>query len=555
MKKNTVNTKIQQENYFKKKNRQFYDYNAQENSLKANPFKNTSGHDTRMKRDNRVDDPFVKPQNDTINKKVASYFKKEYLKKGRIARPKKGKVLKPKKKRRPADDPYPQAKVNKIALEMLEEYETNNLPLEKMCANYYEQYNDNLKSKDRPQIYKTVFYVLRWRERLDYLIGQIIGVDNFLRLDLTLRNIYRLAAYNIMFMHRSVEEAIMLADFILPQYYATYREGMEEFIKGFAEKYKKVSYPDPFTELPRLLSVRYSLPEWIVRRWIDRYGEFDTRALLGYHDSDKPHVIRVNRLKSGVERIKIFLEQTGYSVTRHPLMKYGLIVAGEKKIYTKDPYKNGEFILMDDPQQIVVEWLAPKNDEVIIDSCAGSGEKSISLAGMMGNTGKIISVEFDPFLIEKFRETLSRTETTNIEIVSPQNVAEYLSHSEHPQADKILVDAPNSQLGNLIRHPETKWFLTPEQLLELQKEQITHLGFYAQFVKPGGELIYSVTSIEPEETDAVIDAFLKEHPQFEIVSDHDLIYQEYLNERGCLRILPFRHRLCALFACKFRRNS
>jgi 16S rRNA (cytosine967-C5)-methyltransferase len=330
---------------------------------------------------------------------------------------------------------------------------------------------------------------------------------------------------------------------------------MEEFIKGFQEKFKKVSYPDPVNDLIKLMSIRYSHPEWIVKRWLERYGEFDTRALLGYHNSDKPHIVRVNRLKSGVERIKIFLEQAGYTVTKLPYMKYGLVVAGEKKLYTKEAFKNGEFFIMDESMQIVVEWMSPKPEETIIDACAGSGEKSLAMSGMMGNKGKIISVEFDPIMLERFREKIEMTGCTNIEIISPEEVADYLSKSETPLADKVIVDAPNSQLGNIIRKPEAKWHLTEDQIKDFAKDQLTHLGFYAQFVKPGGELIYAVTSTEPEENEEVINAFLKANDQFERATEHDPIFNDIFSSDGNLYIEPHKHHLSGLFGCKLRRKN
>ncbi len=567
MKKPTHFSKNPQDQYFKKKNKQSYDYNSQDGVIKTgqgkSKFNSYNKFDSRWvyqddKVTNSVDEntdgntKYVTPAS-----KPTGFFKKDFQKKGKVFNKfkKPGFVQKTKKKKRPEDDPYPQSKVNRVSLEILEEYETNNLSLESMCRTYYEKYQDSLKAKDRPQVFKTVFYVVRWRKRLDYLISKVIGEKEFEQFDLTLRNIYRLAAYDLMFMHRTLEHAILLAHFVLPDYYASYRDGMEEFIKGFQENYKKVSYPDPFGDLTTLLSVRYSHPEWIVKRWMNRFGEFETRSLLGYHNSDKPHVVRVNRLKSGVERVKLFLEQAGYSVTKHPLMKYGLFVAGEKKLYTKEAYINGEFFIMDDAPQIVVEWASPKPDDIVIDACAGSGEKSLALSGIMGNKGKIISVEFESVLIERFREQINLSGYSNIEIVSPEDIAGYLSRSEHPLADKVIVDAPNSQLGNVIRKPEAKWHLTEDQLNDFAKDQLTHLGFYAQFVKPGGELIYSVTSIEPEENDGVIDAFLKTNDQFEQVTEHDTAFKDVLSSKGCIYIEPHKHNLCGLFACKFRRKQ
>ncbi len=572
MKKSTYFSKNPQDMNYKKKNKQSYDYNAQDGSAKTTQYGNKyNSLNTSNRFDSRwvyQDDKNPDSENEVNGNIQSSYaqkkttdfyrkdYQKDYQKKGRVMKFKKpGFQMKIKKKKRPSDDPYPQAKVNKVALEILEEYESAGTSLDKMCQDYYERYKDTLKSKDKPQVQKTVFYVLRWQIRLDYLISSVIGEKEFDQFDLTLRNIYRLAAYNMMFMHRSLEETIMLSHFILPEYYASYRDGMEEFIKGFLEKFKKVSYPDPLNELVRLMSVRYSFPEWITRRWMDRYGEFDSRALLGYHNADKPHVIRINRLKSGVERIKLYLEQVGYNVTKHPLMKYGLFVAGEKKLYTKDPYKNGEFFIMDDPQQIVTEWASPKPDEIMIDGCAGSGEISMAASGLMGNKGKIIAVEFDEALIARFREKMGLNDCSNIQIVSPQDVAGFLSQSEHPLADKVIVDAPNSQLGNIIRKPEAKRHLTEEQLKDFAKDQLTHLGFYAQFVKPGGHLVYSVTSNEPEETDGVIRAFLESNDQFEIVREHEPQYAQIMNPEGCIFIEPHRHNLCGLFACKLRRKN
>lgn len=460
--------------------------------------------------------------------------------------------FKPKKKKGPAE-PFPQCKINKIALEMLVEYDKTFMSLDLLKHSYIQKYNDILRSKEIPNLERTVFYVLRWRGRLDYVISKIYEPEPGLESDEVIHNLYRLAVYNIMYLKRTLEHAIALAHFALPEGYEMYRDSLEQFILRAFEKYHKISYPDPVNEIETLLSITYSHPLWLVQEWIRRYGVDDTRVLLGYNNTDKTHVIRVNRLKSGVERIRMYMEQARYNVYRSPYIKYGLVVAGKKRLTTKEPYVGGEFYMLEEPEQMMVEWMAPKLTDTVIDACTGNGLKAIALAGMMMNKGKVIAVQDQPHLVETFRERMALCGVTNTEVLFPEEVPDYLNAAQIANVDKVLLLAPSSETGNIIRRPDVKWMLTPEKIDELAQDQLRHLRFYSQFIKPGGELYYGVYSLNPQENEEVIQKFLADNSQFVLVSEVEEPWKSLADEKGFLRLIPQIHKLSGFFACRLRR--
>lgn len=161
---------------------------------------------------------------------------------------------------------------------------------------------------------------------------------------------------------------------------------------------------------------------------------------------------------------------------------------------------------------LVARLVAPRPGETVIDACAAPGGKTTHMAALMENTGRIVACDVVPWKLEVVERQCERLGVTNVELRVLD--AAHLGDEYPEAADRVLVDAPCSGLGVVRRRPEIKWRVRPEQLGALAARQRRILGGAARAVRPGGLLVYSVCTLEPEEGQEVIARFLDEHPEF-----------------------------------------
>ena len=224
------------------------------------------------------------------------------------------------------------------------------------------------------------------------------------------------------------------------------------------------------------LEVRESLPTQLARRWTERYGAEAAEALAAWHNTPA----------------ETFLA--------YPNGEYNLLPRG-MKVENMDGFSDGGFIVQDPATRFAVDMMAPKKGEKILDACAAPGGKAIQMAWRGAD---VTACEVNPARRRKLEENIARTK------VPIKVVAEFSGGSY----DKILVDAPCSNTGVLRRRPDARWNWTEEKLQQLVALQADILDAAAKLLLPGGRLVYSTCSNEPEENVAQVEAFLERHPEF-----------------------------------------
>ncbi|MFM2294937.1 MAG: hypothetical protein RLZZ350_1350, partial [Verrucomicrobiota bacterium] len=174
----------------------------------------------------------------------------------------------------------------------------------------------------------------------------------------------------------------------------------------------------------------------------------------------------------------------------------------------------GGFYIQDPSTLLAVCALDPQPGETILDLCAAPGGKTTFIAQLMNNTGKIIAHD-TPERVKLITENCTRLGVTNVEAVSTFNF-------QLSTFDRVLVDAPCSNTGVLRRRVDLRWRVTAEEIARLRATQVDLLALAASMLKPGGVLVYSTCSLEPEENSSVVKDFLAEHPQFKLESERQL---------------------------------
>jgi len=438
-----------------------------------------------------------------------------------------------------------------VALEALAEIERTSC----FAAEVLERRLSRLPSqerRDRALAWELVLGTLRWRGRIDYLLSRLL-TRPLASVPVEIRNALRLGAYQILFLDRVPERAAVSESVELARTYG--HEGHVRFVNGvlrnLARRKEELDFPDPREPVPFLAATR-SFPEWLVRRWVERLGPEEAGRLMDACNRRPPLILRVNTLKVSVEEFLVRLREQGRTAERHPLAAEAVEVGGG--VEGLPGYREGWFYVQDPGAMLVSRLLGAKPGERILDACAAPGGKTSHLAQIMHDRGTVTVLESDPGRLNVLRENMERL---GISSVTPC-LGDAAAADFSAPFDRVLIDAPCSGLGTLRRHPEAKWQKRGEDLLRHRERQIAILWNLARFVKPGGSLVYAVCSLEPEESDEVVTAFLRRHPHFVLdkrPAHLDPAVQTLFDDRGFFRTWPHHHRADGFFAARLLRAS
>lgn len=264
-----------------------------------------------------------------------------------------------------------------------------------------------------------------------------------------------------------------------------------------------------------LRAVRESIPDWMDQLAEGELGERWAKILPALNEA-APVDLRVNRLKSTPEKVQQELEKEG--IDNRPLSGQTedfpdtLTLTHRKNVFVTQAFKDGHFEVQDRASQLVAPFTQVEPGMRVVDACAGAGGKTLHLAALMKNKGKIIAMDITERKLEELQKRARRNGVHIVEtkVIDSTKVIKRLEES----ADRVLMDVPCSGFGVLRRNPDSKWKLSYEKVRALNELQAQLLKDYAKMVKPGGKLIYSTCSILPSENELQVEKFLAENPHF-----------------------------------------
>jgi 16S rRNA (cytosine967-C5)-methyltransferase len=274
--------------------------------------------------------------------------------------------------------------------------------------------------------------------------------------------------------------------------------------------------PDPASRPVEYLSAGFSLPDWLARRWLERYGEEECRRLGFWFAGPAPLTLRCNPLR--IER-GAFLEALAKAGLAAEAGDHPQAVRLREPVAIRDVpgYAEGWFVVQDESAMRVATALNPAPGSSVLDLCAAPGGKTTHLAELMGDRGHILACDTDGQRLQSVRTLAERLGLGCIETFALGRGAE---ESIPPGPfDAVLVDVPCSNTGVLGRRPEVRWRLKPDDLGELVQRQTRLLRLAAERVRPGGAVVYSTCSIEPEENRGVVDAVVQAVPGMRVEAE------------------------------------
>lgn len=371
-------------------------------------------------------------------------------------------------------------------------------------------------ARDQTLLTELVIGTVRMRLALDYQLGLRVSrpID---ALDHEVRTALRMGAFQLMYLDRLPPSAVVDDAVSLTRRAGkTSASGLvNAVLRGLSRERERLAWPE--TPETQALAIRYSHPQWLVSRWLARYGAERTRAWLAFNNESPRLCLAVNQLKGTRDELAARLAAEGVDTTPTARAPHGLIVQRGAALATK-AFREGWFVVQDEASQLVAELgeLAP--GQRVLDLCAAPGGKTVALAARVGRTGRVVACDVRPRRVRLLTATLARTGHDTVPVVQ---VPASGGLPFVPGAfDFVFIDAPCSGLGTLRRDPDIRWRRHEADLVQLAASQLTLLHRAAPLVRPGGVLLYATCSSEPDENDAVVSAFLAEASDFALRQEH-----------------------------------
>jgi 16S rRNA (cytosine967-C5)-methyltransferase len=266
--------------------------------------------------------------------------------------------------------------------------------------------------------------------------------------------------------------------------------------------------------------IKNSIPDWLDTLAEKELGHDCWLTEIAAINRPAELVLRCNTLKISVLDLQKKLTELDWDTKTTPLSKDALVLKKRANVFQSDLFKNGFFEVQDAGSQTIAPFLQVESGMRVIDACAGAGGKSLHLATLMGNKGRVISLDTEGWKLDELQRRARRNGIFNIETrpIDTTKVVKRLYES----ADRVLLDVPCSGLGVLRRNPDAKWKLSPEFLDEVRKTQAHILESYAKMAKVGGKVVYATCSILPSENEHQVKAFLEKNPNFKWLNERKI---------------------------------
>lgn len=410
---------------------------------------------------------------------------------------------------------------------------------------------------DKGFITDIVYGTLKWRLTIDYLIEKFSSIK-MKKLSPWILNILRVGVYQLIFTDKipvsaACNESVKLAR----KYGHSASSGyVNAVLRNIARSKDNLPYPSSNNDLIAYLSIRYSHPVWMVKEWVDRFGERFAEDLLKANNEIPSFTARVNSLKISKKELTNILAEDGYEVQDGKYSDDAITIKNPSSVQKMKGFLEGYFQVQDESSMLVGKVLDPKPGEFVLDVCSAPGGKSTHIAQLMNNKGTIVSRDVHEHKIKLIDEAKRRL---GLDIIKTEVFdATTLDNELLGKVDRVLVDAPCTGLGIIRRKPDIKWARNIEDKEEIIKLQKKILSVSSKYVKSGGILVYSTCTIESEENEEAVEKFIKENKDFylEDISSYlpDKLKKESL-KKGYIQLYPNIDGIDGFFIARMRKRS
>jgi 16S rRNA (cytosine967-C5)-methyltransferase len=395
-----------------------------------------------------------------------------------------------------------------------------------------------LAPADRGLCQELVYGVARWQATLDWLIARKTAAGRSQKP--ALQNLLRLGLYQIFWLdripnHAAVHETVEMAK---RAGFGPQAGFVNAVLRGYLREFDatKILLAGLKISQPHL---GFSHPEWLVEKWRKQFGDEKARQLLDWNNTPPKVFARINSLKADPAKLieQWRDENVEYDFVRRDWFPENLVfeLKAHPPLAALPSFQQGFFYIQDPSTLLAARELDPQPGETILDFCAAPGGKTTFIAQLLQNQGKIFAHDTAPERLALVAENCARLGVTCVGTILPSAL------SLQPSAfDRILIDAPCSNTGVMRRRVDLRWRIRAEEIARLRKGQLDLLRRAAPLLKPGGVLIYSTCSLEPEENREVVKMFLTENAGFKLEHERELV--------------PFADGVDGAFVARLRRS-
>ncbi len=439
--------------------------------------------------------------------------------------------------------------VRGMAVKILNRVERTDAYLDKLLDN--EMRNSDFSGPDKALLFEIVHGVIRWMGRLDWVLNGFYK-GQFSKAIPNLKNGLRVALYQILFLdrvpdHAAVNEGVEFVKRLQGQKPADLTNAI---LRNILRTKNSLRYPDPNEDLIGYLAAFYSHPSWMIKRYLARFGREDTEKLLAANN-EKPYLtLRINGLKTNRDEFIQLLESVNLRYTTGKFLPEFFQLQNLTNITAWEYFSKGYFNIQDESAGLACKLLDPQPGEKVIDLFAAPGGKTAFLAHLMNDEGEITT-------LDRYESRLKILEN-NMERLGIKSYKTFVINAlefEGGPYDRVLADVPCSGTGTLSKKPDIKWKKDLLDIRKMAKNQYDLIKKAASLLKPGGVLVYSTCSIEPEENFEVVNKFLINNPGFQLQPAGEFFRKDLIDENGCVQTLPQLHHMDGAFAARIVRKN
>ena len=409
--------------------------------------------------------------------------------------------------------------------------------------------NVNISDQEKGLATELIYGIIENKYYLNYIIDKLSKIKSK-KMSTYVKISLWLGIYQILFLDSIKDHAAVNESVNLIKKYDKKSSGFVNAILRNVLRQKDSIMEIKDKEIKDELSIKYSYNPWIVEKWIKDFGQEFTEDLLDAN-AEKPNLyIRTNTLKISRDELIGKLAKEGIKCTKVNGIDEAIMVQNLKNIEGNELFKLGYFTIQDISSMLVGKIANPEKDSKVLDICSAPGGKTTHVATIMENTGQVIARDVFDHKLKLIKSTVNRLGLTNVSVENRDALK--LDDNSIDKFDYVLADVPCSGLGIIRRKPEIK-FKEGSELSGLPDIQSKILNNASKYVKENGTLIYSTCTIHDEENIDVVEQFLKENKNFELVPIENINIDLDNQEKGYIKIYPNIHGMDGFFIAKLKR--
>ncbi|MDQ0198547.1 16S rRNA (cytosine(967)-C(5))-methyltransferase RsmB [Neobacillus ginsengisoli] len=399
--------------------------------------------------------------------------------------------------------------VRESAMDLLVAIEKNQSYSNILLNNTIEK--NEVPAKDVGLLTELTYGTLQRRMALDFFLEPFI--KDHKKLANWILHLLRLTLYQMVYLDKipdraAIYEAVEIAK-------KRGHKGIASLVNGVLRSIQREGLPsinevaDPIERL----SLETSHPKWLVTRWVNQFGYDKTKEMCEINLTAPLQTARVNLTRISRDECIALLKEDGFQVEKSPIIPEAIRCL-KGNLASSIPFKYGMLTIQDESSMLASYALGAEENESILDACAAPGGKSTHIAEKMHNTGEVISIDLHEHKVKLINDNARRLGLANINTIAMDSRLAG-DHFKEESFDRVLLDAPCSGLGVMRRKPDMKYTKTEQDIVQLSSIQQKLLKSVSGLVKKGGILVYSTCTVDKEENEKMVAAFLTENSQFE----------------------------------------